>query len=119
MLALKYSTPSSPPTHNLHTITHPSTPSTPTHNDTFVEYHRFLLHGNAFIPAMDMPTNLEGDLNIGAAGQWLSEEIKATNGHTRYVPGLVAHIGRFQHPLMGAQRLFKWWKGEMVPVGTD
>jgi hypothetical protein len=56
------------------------------------------------------------DHNISAAGQWLAAEIKATNGHSLYVPGLVAHVARFEHPLLGSKALFDWWKAERVPT---
>ncbi len=96
--------------------------SFPTHHplrpEEEAEFARLLAVGTAEIPyghARHFPG--QGTLShLGIAGIWLAERIKATNGHERYVPGLIAQIGRWEFPLQGAEQLFEWWKREKVPA---
>lgn len=97
-------------------MTTPTSPRSLTHADTHAEFQRLIVHGNASIPWTSLRRSIGIDHNVSAAGQWLAAEIKATNGHSRYVPGLVAHIARFEHPLLGSKALFDWWKAERVPA---
>ncbi len=99
--------------------------SFPTHpiisDDESAEFKRLLSVGTAAVPyghAREFP-GPQTLSHVGAAGVWLAERIKATNGHERYVIGLVAQIGRWEFPLQGAEQLFEWWKKERVPEMWD